>query len=144
MGPYAVADYNLILCRLQYIYHGQPYARVDHNPMPESTLSPSQGLWIWPRFSEKSSLIQLQSFFCLPDCLEFSTRFYAKHKFHKVLIYMSTTVYVPSLELGLPHPFSRKRVCPPPPDQRVGPGGGHTRLRLKGWGSPNSNDWRNA
>ncbi len=30
---------------------------------------------------------------------------------------------------------------PSPPDQRVG---GHTRLRLKGWGSPNSNDWRNA
>jgi hypothetical protein len=25
--------------------------------------------------------------------------------------------------------------------QRVG---GHTRLLLKGWGSPNSNDWRNA
>ena len=23
-------------------------------------------------------------------------------------------MYVPSLELGLPHPFSRKRVCPPP------------------------------
>jgi len=26
----------------------QPYARVDLNPAPESTLSPSQGLWIWP------------------------------------------------------------------------------------------------
>jgi hypothetical protein len=25
-----------------------PYARVDLIPMPESTLSPSQGLWIWP------------------------------------------------------------------------------------------------
>ncbi len=24
------------------------------------------------------------------------------------------------------------------------PVGGHTRLLLKGWGSPNSNDWRNA
>ncbi len=24
-----------------------PYARVDLNPMPELTLSPSQGLWIW-------------------------------------------------------------------------------------------------
>ncbi len=31
--------------------------------------------------------------------------------------------------------------CALPLDQRVG---GHTRLRLKGWGSPNSNDWRNA
>jgi hypothetical protein len=39
MGPYAEADYNLTLCplqnRLQHIYHGQPYARVDFNPMPE-------------------------------------------------------------------------------------------------------------
>ncbi len=35
----------------QHIYHGQPYARVDLNPMPESYLSPSQGLWIWPLFS---------------------------------------------------------------------------------------------
>jgi hypothetical protein len=59
MGPYAGVDYtvcilyNLTLCplqsRLQYIYHGQPYARDDLNPMPESTLSPSQGLWIWPQ-----------------------------------------------------------------------------------------------
>jgi hypothetical protein len=30
---------------------GQPYARVDLNPMPESTLSPSQGLRIWPRYT---------------------------------------------------------------------------------------------
>jgi hypothetical protein len=30
--------------RLQHIYHGQPYASVDPNPMPESTLSPSQAL----------------------------------------------------------------------------------------------------
>ncbi len=44
MGPYAKVDYNLTLCplqsRLQHIYHGQPYASVDLNPMPESTLSP--------------------------------------------------------------------------------------------------------
>jgi hypothetical protein len=56
MGPYAGVDYyNLTLCplqsRLQHIYHGQPYARVDLNPMPESTLSPSQGFWIWPLVS---------------------------------------------------------------------------------------------
>ncbi len=31
--------------------------------------------------------------------------------------------------------------CALPPGQRVG---GHTRLRLKGWGSPNSNDWRKS
>ncbi len=33
MGPYAGVGYNLTLCplqsRLQHIYHGQPYARVD-------------------------------------------------------------------------------------------------------------------
>ncbi len=45
MGPYAGVDYNLTLCtlqgRLQHIYHGQPYARIDLNPMLESTLSTS-------------------------------------------------------------------------------------------------------
>ena len=49
MGPYAGADYKLTLCSLQHIYHGQPYARVDLNPMPESTVSPSQGLRNWPQ-----------------------------------------------------------------------------------------------
>jgi hypothetical protein len=29
--------------RLQHIYHGQPYARVDLNPMPETTLFPPSG-----------------------------------------------------------------------------------------------------
>ncbi len=36
MEPYAGVDYNLTLCplqgRLKYIYHGQPYARVDFIP----------------------------------------------------------------------------------------------------------------
>ena len=54
MGPCAGVDYNLTLCplqsRLQHIYHGQPYARVNLNPpILESTVSPSQGLWIWPQ-----------------------------------------------------------------------------------------------
>jgi hypothetical protein len=54
MGPYAEVDYvyNLTVCLSRVdsnnIDHGQPYARVDRNTMPESTLSPSQGLWIWP------------------------------------------------------------------------------------------------
>jgi hypothetical protein len=55
MGPYTGVDYNLTLCplpsRLQHIYHEQPYARVDLNPRPESTLFPSRGLWIWPLIS---------------------------------------------------------------------------------------------
>ncbi len=44
MGPYAGVDYNLTLCppqsRLQHIYDGEPYAKLDVNPVPESTLSP--------------------------------------------------------------------------------------------------------
>ncbi len=36
MGHYPGVDYNLTLCplqsRLQHIYHGQPYARVDFIP----------------------------------------------------------------------------------------------------------------
>ncbi len=51
-GPYAVVYYSLTLCplqgQLQHIYHGQPYARVNLNPVLESTLSPSQGVWICP------------------------------------------------------------------------------------------------
>jgi hypothetical protein len=54
----------------------------------------------------------------------------------------STTVYVPSSELGLPHLLSRKRVCPSPRNQKVGEG--HTRLQVRGWGSPNSDDWRKS
>ncbi len=37
----------------------------------------------------------------------------------------------------LPTPFSPASV-PLPPE----PGGGHTRLRVRGWGSPNFDDWR--
>jgi hypothetical protein len=47
MGPCAGDDYNLTLCQLQQIYHGQPYATVDLNRMPESALSSSRELWIW-------------------------------------------------------------------------------------------------
>jgi hypothetical protein len=39
--------------------------------------------------------------------------------------------YVPSSELGLSQPLSHQRVC-------------HTRLRVRGWGSPNSDDWRKS
>ncbi len=40
-----------------------------------------------------------------------------------------------SSEMGLPHPFSRR----PPPTLWSG-GGGHTRLRERGWESPNADE----
>ncbi len=59
----------------------------------------------------------------------------------KYVYIKSTTVYVPSSELGLsqvptPHP-------PLPSEPKVR-GGGHTRLRVRGWGSHNSDDWRKS
>ncbi len=48
------------------------------------------------------------------------------------------TVYVPSSEWGLSHP---SECAPPPPEPK---GGGHTRLRVRGWGRPNSDDWRKS
>ncbi len=48
-------------------------------------------------------------------------------------------MYVPWLELGLSHPLSPASV---PPTPEPNGGGGGTRLRVGGWGSPNSDDWR--
>jgi hypothetical protein len=53
----------------------------------------------------------------------------------------STTVYVPSLELRLSHPPLSPASVPLPPEPKVG---GHTRVWVRGWGSPNSNDWRKS
>jgi hypothetical protein len=39
---------------------------------------------------------------------------------HEVYITQSTTVYVPSSDLGLSHPLSRQRVCPSPRYQMGG------------------------
>jgi hypothetical protein len=64
----------------------------------------------------------------------------AEKEDHKVLNIKSTTVYFPSSELGLSQSLSRQRVCPSPQNR----GGGHTRLRARGWGSPNSDDWRTS
>jgi hypothetical protein len=48
MESYGVVDYKLTLCPLQsrlqhHIYHRQPFASVDLNAMPESTLTLFQG-----------------------------------------------------------------------------------------------------
>jgi hypothetical protein len=50
MGAYAGVDNNLTLyplqSRLQHIYHGQPYARVDFIPLPGTLdLDSDQTLW---------------------------------------------------------------------------------------------------
>jgi hypothetical protein len=34
--------------------------------------------------------------------------------------------------------------CDPPPAEPGTGGGGHTRLRVRGWGSPNADDWRKS
>ncbi len=52
----------------------------------------------------------------------------------------NTTVYVPSSKLGLSQPLSRQRVWPSPQNR----GEGHIRMRVRGWGSPNSDDLRKS
>ncbi len=49
-------------------------------------------------------------------------------------------MYVLSSELRLSQPLSRQRVCPSPQSR----GEGHSRLRVRGWGSPNSDDLRKS
>jgi hypothetical protein len=59
--------------------------------------------------------------------------------------YLSTYIehhsVCPLSELGPPNP-SPPSECGPP--RTKGWGGGHNRLRLRGWRSPNSDDWRNC
>jgi hypothetical protein len=40
-----------------------------------------------------------------------------------------------------PTPFLANECASPPPEPKS-KRGGHTRLRVRGWGSPNSDDWR--
>jgi hypothetical protein len=56
MGPYAVVDYNITLSRLQ---SRLPYNLIMGNPMPESTLSLSQGLRIWPLFKLTTGVLKI-------------------------------------------------------------------------------------
>jgi hypothetical protein len=53
---------------------------------------------------------------------------------HKVQIYLEYHSVCPLVGLGTPS-------VPLPADSR---GGWHTRLQVRGWGSPNSNDWRKS
>ncbi len=59
---------------------------------------------------------------------------------HKVRIYKEYHSVWPLVGIGtLPTPLSP--ASEPLPQNR---GGGHTRLRVRGWGSPNSYDWKNS
>jgi hypothetical protein len=59
---------------------------------------------------------------------------------HKVRIYKEYHSVSPHRNWdSLPSPFSPASV-PLPPEPKGG--GGHTRLRVRGWGSLNSDDWR--
>ncbi len=60
---------------------------------------------------------------------------------NKVHIYEEYHSVCPLVGIGtLPPPLSLASVpLPPEPEP-----GGHTRLRIRGWGSPNSDDWRKS
>ncbi len=60
---------------------------------------------------------------------------------HKVLIFKEHHSVCPLVGIGTPPIPLPQASVPFPSDKRVG---GHTRLRLKGWGSPNSDDWRKS
>ncbi len=61
---------------------------------------------------------------------------------HKVSIYKEYHSVCSLVGIGtLPTPLSPAANVPLPPE----PGGrGHTHLRVRGWGSPNSDDWRKS
>jgi hypothetical protein len=64
-------------------------------------------------------------------------------KNHKAHIYLEYYRVCTLVGIGTPPP-TRKRVCPSP-EPYGGGGGMHTRLRVRGWESPNSDDdWRNS
>ncbi len=63
---------------------------------------------------------------------------------HKVRKYKEYHSACPLLGIGtLPTPLSPASV-PLSPSPRTGGGGGHTRLWMRGWGSPNSDDWKES
>jgi hypothetical protein len=60
---------------------------------------------------------------------------------HKVHTYIEYHSVCPLVGIGtLPPPLSPASV-PLPPEPK---GGGHNRLQVRGWGSPNSDDWRRS
>ncbi len=77
-------------------------------------------------FEERQS--QKRSFYSYVHTLHSYNLTFSLSKYTYIL---NTTESVPSSELGPLQPLSRERVCPPPE-----PKGGHTRMRVRGWGVP--------
>ncbi len=84
--------------------------------------------------------MHLVNSFCLL-CVAFRFLCYSSYSYPQKTYISRVPIYVPSSELGLSHPFSRQRVCHYP---RAKGAGEHTRLRVRGWRSPNSDDWRKS
>ncbi len=110
IGPYAGVDYNLISCplqsRLQHIYYEQPYARVDHNPMPCR-------VDFIPRHA--SGILDLASVHCTACLCKLIIRRQQNKRrpppihcipfTHKVLIYIEHHSVCPLVGIGTPPPL---------------------------------------
>ncbi len=93
IGPYDGIDYNIALCQLQHKYHGQTCARVDLNPMLESTLSPRQGLKIWLLCTYKNKVIPSSSNFKPPSVrLSFNRELRKKPTYYAVYFIAQLTM----------------------------------------------------
>ncbi len=76
-----------------------------------------------------------------PLLLRHISYFLSSHCSHKVHTYLEYHT-VPSSELGPPIPSPASEcLLPPPPQSKEGE---HPRLRVRGWGIPNSDDWRKS
>ncbi len=79
-----------------------------------------------------------------PELQQEPSMFSSSLSLHKVHIYTEYQCVCSLVGIGtLPPHLSRQRVCPSPPPP-VPKGGGHSRRGLRGWGSPNSDDWRKS
>ncbi len=94
--------------------------------------------------------LQLQRHICDDSCNLYSHVFPERSRGaiaqsgHRVLTFFSSR---PNWDSPSPSPASECALPPPPPGPKGGGGEGgrgYTRLRPRGWGSPNSNDWRKS
>ncbi len=76
------------------------------------------------------------------SCLrcELQSSDFVVHKVHTIPYMPIPYSVCPLLRIGTPHPLSRKRVLPLPPEPK---GGGET-LAYSRWRGPSSDDWRKS